>query len=536
VQLEFTVAHLFSGLGGCAIGFQNARKKFGVATGCFKTITGIDIDESACVDFYNLTGVPPVSANIADLSVQGLLQATKGACPDVVFLSPPCKGFSSLLSNRTARSEKYQALNRLVPAGLFLVVEGFPKPPKFIVLENVPRIVNRGAELLHQVRLLLGQYGYQFHEGFHDCGEVGGLAQRRRRYLMVARHAPQVPNFAYHPPSKRVRAIGEVLEQLPPPDHPDGGPLHRLPRLQWKTWIRLALIPAGGDWRDLPDDGPYAVVAAQAAVDKFKGRPGLMGVADWTKATSAVTGSASVSGSNGVAAVADPRVPNPFFKGKYTVMRWADASRVVIGGPSNGASYVADPRVPPGTNWHNDIYRVMRWDQCSGTVTGSAKASSGAFAVADPRLGCSPRAGAYGVIDWERPSPLIPGSADVHASASAVADPRVFIDTEQPDPPPVIIAEDGTWHRPLTTLELAALQDLPLTMYDGSPLILDGRSQAKWRERIGNAVPPSTAEAVAESLLHALMEAYFGAKLGGHNTDVWVRDGASHGIQSRVGD
>ena len=69
------------------------------------------------------------------------------------------------------------------------------------------------------------------------------------------------------------------------------------------------------------------------------------------------------------------------------------------------------------------------------------------------------------------------------------------------DPPPVIIALDGTWHRPLTTLELAVLQGFPLVMPDGSPLRLAGNSDARWRERIGNAVPPPAAEAIAEEIL-----------------------------------
>ena len=37
---------------------------------------------------------------------------------------------------------------------------------------------------------------------------------------------------------------GEILEQLPLPDDPVGGPMHRISRLKWKTWVRLALIPA----------------------------------------------------------------------------------------------------------------------------------------------------------------------------------------------------------------------------------------------------------------------------------------------------
>lgn len=69
------------------------------------------------------------------------------------------------------------------------------------------------------------------------------------------------------------------------------------------------------------------------------------------------------------------------------------------------------------------------------------------------------------------------------------------------DPPPVIIALDGTWHRPLTTLELAVLQSLDPFMSDGRPLQLAGNSDARWRERIGNMVPPKSAKAIGEEIL-----------------------------------
>jgi hypothetical protein len=38
-------------------------------------------------------------------------------------------------------------------------------------------------------------------------------------------------------------------------------------------------------------------------------------------------------------------------------------------------------------------------------------------------------------------------------------------------------------------------------MPDGRPLTLAGNSDARWRERIGNMVPPDAAEAIAEEIL-----------------------------------
>src|SRR5690606_41664806 len=56
-------------------------------------------------------------------------------------------------------------------------------------------------------------------------------------------------------------------------------------------------------------------------------------------------------------------------------------------------------------------------------------------------------------------------------------------------------ALDGTWHRPFTALELAALQSL---VDPEEHLELEGLSDQAWRERIGNAVPPAAAQAIVD--------------------------------------
>lgn len=437
-----------------------------------------------------------------------------------------CKGFSGLLPKKAAEAPKYQALNRLVLQGMFLACETWSRPPSLLVLENVPRITSRGALLLAQVRQLLARYGYLFHEDFHDCGEIGALAQHRRRYLMVARHPKAVPAYVYLPPKHKVKACGSVLGELPLPETTHAGELHRLPRLSWINWVRLALIPAGGDWRDLPTANAPGKTAENA--DSFSGRPGFMGVADWKEPTRAVTGKTNVSSSSGPGAVADPRLGfnGQPFKHVCRVTPWNEPAGTITASPSpsSGAAAVADPRVNgrDGKRF-TDQYRVSDWERPARTVTGSTDIQEGAQSIADPRInpddyafGCKMRNGTYGVLGWEEAAATVTGSAQVDNGTFAVADPR-----KPPGFVPVIIAKDGTWHRPLTTLELAALQGLP-DKVDGKPLTLAGRSVAKWRERIGNAVPVGAARAIASSLLTALLAAKLGTwVLGG--TGIWVR-------------
>ncbi len=79
---------------------------------------------------------------------------------------------------------------------------------------------------------------------------------------------------------------------------------------------------------------------------------------------------------------------------------------------------------------------------------------------------------------------------------------------------------DGTWHRPFTTLEKAALQSL---VEPEEYLVLDGMSDKDWSERIGNAVPPSAAEAIAGVMGTTLLLAEAGETFMLSNTPIWVR-------------
>lgn len=596
---EYTAAFPFGGSGFGARGICSARVRLLGTEARFRSLGGIDFDPAACADFEYLTGSQALAADIATLTPEDLRRFYGDRAPDLVFLSPPCKGSSGLLSEEKSQTAKYQEMNRLAVIWTRLMLAIWAEPPRLVLLENVPRMKTRAAGMLRDVRGALRAAGYVLRDGFHDCGELGGLAQHRRRYLLVARHQRRVAPLLYQPVKKRVRGCGEVLGPLPMPEDPAGGPMHRLPRISWLNWVRLALIPAGGDWRDL--EGVLA--EGEARREKFKRHA----VEDWDAPVGTVGG----PGTNGVENVADPRIAltdNPSRHwNKYAVGKWDEPAGTVIGAgrPGSGAPSVADPRVVPtsgfahsyrvtdwkdpagtvttspspssgaiavgdprGPDWFKGIlgvipwnrpagtitgesrpsngtfsvadprvknafdhgYAVMPWDKPSPTVAGKSHPGNGAFSVADPRLRCKPRADAYGVIPWAEAAKTVTGAACIDNGAWAVADPRLpdqplmVIENIRKPPPgiPIIVAADGTWHRPLTTLELAVLQGLP-PIVDGAPLKLHGDASSAWRERIGNGVPPPAAEAIGERMLIALLQSDLEAfALAPPDSPVWV--------------
>lgn len=635
-EVEFRHFHFFCGLGGAAKGFNKGTARVGNMRARFRCIGGIDNDAAAIRDFTRAAGVDgtvidlfseqqytdfhghPPPADWREANTDDIRRAAHGERPHAVFLSAPCKGFSGLLPEKSSGTAKYQALNGLTLRGVWLMLETWKDdPPELIIFENVPRIQTRGRDLLDQIVALLRSYGYAVAETTHDCGEIGGLGQSRKRFLLVARYEAKVPPFLYEPEKRRLRGVGEILETLPLPGDPAGGVMHRMPSLQWKTWLRLAFVEAGSDWRSLNklavEDG---VLRDFGIAPDGDWQASVLGVRRWDEPTGVVAGRSSptngaysvadprfASGGNdysqygvrrhedpmgavinvkspgqGVFAVADPKIHGkPRFNNTFRIVPFEGSSPAVAGpgGPAGGLA-VADPRPAPRDDYKQTKYRITSYDESAGAVIAASTTGNGAFAVADPRTGyrqsahinlfglhawdgnaktvtgakhpaggamsvADPRpiglnenrehyktGGHYGVLPWKDSTGAVPAYGKYDRGPWSVADPRAIEPEpifELPKPADrlvaVIRALDGTWHRPFTTLELAALQSLvdPDEVFE-----LEGKSDSAWRERIGNAVPPDAAEAIAGVMGTTLLLALAGETFMLSSQPIWVRD------------
>lgn len=662
ITKEIRHFHFCCGIGGAAKGFNKANPRVGSLQAKFRCLGGVDVDASAIRDFGRIVGVPGTVMDLftrdqyirfhgkeppagwREMGPADVRRAAGNERPHIVFISSPCKGASGLLSEATSKTPKYQALNELTLRCIWLMSEAWQDDPvDLIVFENVPRLATRGRHLLDQINQLLQRYGYAVAETTHDCGELGGLAQSRKRFLLVARHAEKVPPFLYEPEKKSLRAVGDILGRMPFPGDDVGGPMHRIPRLQWKTWVRLAFVEAGSDWRSLNkltvENGhlrDYLIVPEM--------HNGVLGVNQWNAHTGTVTSRAMPN--NGNFAIADPRIDGHRKSVQLGVQPWNETAPTVTGQmwPGQGPFSVSDPRA--GAERHGNVYRIIRWDQASGTVTADFKptsgggvadpriggirhnnvlnvvgfdapagaitagghptsggqavadprgavdpgtlhgkypvtrwedpsrtvisgADNGAYAVADPRPGWDRHGGNLAVMDWQNPAnTVIAGGKGVQGGWMSVADPRTGMNRGKGDnyltgghygvvpwtdscgavsaaaghdngrwsvadpridalpaldqkTVAIIRALDGTWHRPFTTLELAALQSL---IEPEEYLLLDGMSDSVWREHIGNLVPPDAATAIAGVMGTTLLLAWSGETFVLSATPIWVRN------------
>lgn len=420
----------------------------------------------------------------------------------------------------------------------------------------------------------------------------------------------KVPPLLYVPSKRPLRSVGDVIGKLPVPTLVDPvNPMHRVPALHWRTWVRLAFVEAGSDWRSLNklavQDGhlrdflivPSAPgslssgrdVVADPRVASTREGSGFMGVRRWEQPCGTVQGESRPS--IGAFSIADPRVAQSakWNQGQhYGVHAWGDACGAVTGQqwPNQGRFSVADPRVidsdfhgfkvvqwnrsagtvtrarAPGSSAqavadprhlgppkHSDEFRVAPWGSAGAAVTGAQgssqcvadpRAMASDFTVADPRSGMASdrsaylTAGHYGVVPWDQPTGAVSAAACHDNGRWSVADPRAAgtlgamaraLPASDEKVAARILSLDGTWHRPFSTLELAALQSLfdPDDPEEAKAFGLDGSSDSAWRERIGNAVPPDAAQSMASEMGRTLLLAWSGETFTLSNADIWVR-------------
>lgn len=455
---SYQVVSLFCGLGGKTLGFLQARGREGSR---FESVGAFDKSVDACRDFELLTGAKAQAVDIGALGPAELAALCRGR-PDVVIMSPPCQGFSGCLPEAASKTEKYQDLNDLALHSINIVLEAWPVPPAFILLENVPRMKTRGKDLLVQIKALLWEKGYDTDLRTHDCGVIGGLAQSRERVLLVARHRKLAPTPMLKPEPQALRSMASVLWQLPVPlpGSTEGGRMHRLPRLSALNWLRLAAIRKGNDWRDLP-----AEIRLPSSGDKT--HAGKYGVQDDGQPAHTVISEARTG--KGWADVSDPRCggdPSGRQSGLYGVCASDGPSHTVVAAARAGShswASVTDTRLNPRAARQNGGFGVNDDQRPSHSVIAEGTVRNTFASVADPRLEYSARdGGSHGVADPSRSSVTVIGRPGIANGTAAIADPRSGCIRREGS----IGVSDPARHYPTTIIANQKVENTPTSVAD----------------------------------------------------------------------
>lgn len=263
---KLTVIDLFCGAGGLSEGFRQAG---------FHVLIGQDYDEAAGATFAATHPEAKfIGGPIQDITPQQLLKAAglgRGEV-DVIVGGPPCQGYSVYNHQRGEMDPR---------AGLFReylrIVEGIQ--PRWLVMENVTGITSiAGGKIVEEIFKGIEGLGYRVEMKILRAEEYGVPQERRRVFFIATRtDAPILfPNRTHGPDLRPFITVWDAISDLPKLENGDkSGPRpyskppktgyqamlrgnctivenHSAPRLSRLNEERMAHIPAGGSWRDIP--------------------------------------------------------------------------------------------------------------------------------------------------------------------------------------------------------------------------------------------------------------------------------------------
>lgn len=165
-----TAIDIFSGSGGLSVGLKR---------GGFQVVSAVEIESNAFATYK--ANHPEVQAFKQDLrTVEGksLIACSPNGRIDLLSGCPPCQGFSSL----TARHKRTDPRNELVLEMSRLVEE---IEPRIVMMENVPGLPKKGAEIFNQFLQKLDSLGYISEWDILQVADYG-VPQSRQRFVLLA--------------------------------------------------------------------------------------------------------------------------------------------------------------------------------------------------------------------------------------------------------------------------------------------------------------------------------------------------------------
>ncbi len=257
--MSYNAIDLFCGAGGLSYGFEMAG---------FNVLLGIDNDVAALKTFEkNHKNSKSICSDITKITYTDIKRVIGEANIDVIVGGPPCQGMSL-----SGPRELDDPRNKLYLSFIRLVDE---IRPSIFIIENVPGLVGLfGGAIKDSILEKFMAMDYKI-EYKIMCASNYGVPQNRRRVIFVGHKNGE---FTYPPFDKVQITCQEALSDLPPLDDFLGSeemqyatvPLNDYQKLMRRKssmvknhiaarhseYVKktIALIPPGGNYKDLPKD------------------------------------------------------------------------------------------------------------------------------------------------------------------------------------------------------------------------------------------------------------------------------------------
>ena len=255
---KLKVLDLFSGCGGLSYGFVRAG---------FDVVVGIDNWRDSLITFEsNHPGSKGILMDLGNFDPENLKKITGKI--DVVVGGPPCQGFSI-----SGKRNPDDPRNGLYTSFVKTVKQ---LKPKAFVLENVPNLVAMsGGKIKDKILKDFSSLGYKVKYKVMLASDYG-VPQNRRRVVFVGTLGHN--GFIFPKPTfsdlKSKVTAGQAISDLPEESVEDGTENKKKPASEYQGKMRkktnkifnheitnhdqktidiIALVPDGGNYKDLPD-------------------------------------------------------------------------------------------------------------------------------------------------------------------------------------------------------------------------------------------------------------------------------------------
>lgn len=257
---KFNCIDLFCGCGGLSLGFEKAG---------FNVILGIDAWQDAITTFnFNHKNSKGLCADLFTLKPEDVKNQLDGKNIDVIIGGPPCQGFS-VAGKQIIDDDR----NKLYKS--FVKFVAYYKPKAFM-LENVPNILSIGNGVVKDAIVKdFSALGYKVVYKVLTASDYG-VPQNRRRAIFVG--LKNENEFIFPKPivdTKNRVTSKEALSDLPENSLEDGAEYpviaeseyqkverknskgiynHQITEHNERTKKIIALVPDGGNYKDLPSE------------------------------------------------------------------------------------------------------------------------------------------------------------------------------------------------------------------------------------------------------------------------------------------
>lgn len=237
-KVEITAIDLFAGCGGLTQGLKQA----GV-----NVIAAVEINSNAAKAYkMNHPDTNLIEDDIRKIDIKDILRFTPEKSIDLVAGCPPCQGFSNIRTRNKGNIIEDER-NTLILEFL-RIIEGIR--PKFLIMENVPGVINYHYFKVTVNRLI--ELGYHLDYRVINVEDYG-VPQRRKRLVLLGSLLGEVvipSNTVY----KRT-TVRDYIFSLPPVEDSED-PMHKVfSKHSEKVMKIISLIPKnGGSRKDLPKE------------------------------------------------------------------------------------------------------------------------------------------------------------------------------------------------------------------------------------------------------------------------------------------